>query len=163
MNVTQKFRIFRECGRDLWNLYLRDSQREEYLSRLCWQFDKILRELFQIILLDPCEVSCEVEYVKGGLEDFPEIFCVEIPNLNSDSIYISRERGHCGYWDFDLKGVSLEGIELVFIDFFDFEQIEWREFQYLRVNIVGFPAAPECIGRQALIPFVDAVIYLNNQ
>lgn len=160
MNVTEKIRFFRECGRTLWNSYLRCSSDDPHASRKVRDFEDILFRLYKTMVLEPCG-----SYANSGnsFADAPGLFSVRTLVRSSD-IFISRELGTCGYWDYKLdREYSLDEFDFEFVDFYDFEQIEWREFEYLRVVIRRSPAGVEIAGHHALIRFVDAEIFVVEQ
>jgi len=55
-----------------------------------------------------------------------------------------------GYWDFPIKNIPTE-TECLFICFFDFDQLDYRDNRYVRVEIKKCKSHPEVIGKHALI------------
>ena len=41
--------------------------------------------------------------------------------------------------------------EMVFVGFFDWDQLSFRDNQYVRVQLISWPAHPETKGKHALI------------
>jgi hypothetical protein len=55
-----------------------------------------------------------------------------------------------GYWDYPLKEVTEEA-RLIFIRFFDWDQLAYRDNRYVLVQVQSWSAHPETVGKQGLI------------
>jgi len=77
----------------------------------------------------------------------PEI----LVELRSDfcSIMLNREI-NSGYWDFPLREVTRDA-RLHFITFFDWDNLDYRDNRYVRVQVADWPSHPEAVGKDALI------------
>ena len=79
-------------------------------------------------------------------------FEVCIPN-SEHGVPISINRTHpaSGYWDNPVKVVKPGDADLRFAGFFDWDELGWKDFEFCRVVIAGFPSQPHLVGRLALI------------
>jgi hypothetical protein len=66
---------------------------------------------------------------------------------------IQNPRGpqQTGYWDDPVKEIPKNGIEMHFINFFDWNRMAVQDFRYYRVSVVKFDEHPHLVGREALI------------
>jgi hypothetical protein len=69
---------------------------------------------------------------------------------------VNRGKG-TGYWDDPLRSVDKGEIDLRFVQFFDWSELGFREFQFYRGRIVGSEKHPHLVGRDALIPVATGV------
>ena len=85
-----------------------------------------------------------------------ESLIVSIEHLPS-SIMLNRKNGsqaqgsYSGYWDEVLPLRNSDEISMEFVDFFDFDQIETRHFEYCLVCVKRCIIRPDIEGRLALI------------
>ena len=71
---------------------------------------------------------------------------------NDVPIMISRDQNpDCGYWDDVINRVGPTDLDLRFIDFFDFDQAGFIDFQYYLVHIEGSSKYPILAGHRALV------------
>jgi len=59
--------------------------------------------------------------------------------------------------------VDLSDVELIFDDYFDFDELSVRDFNYYRCKILKFPSQVEFEGRDALIEVQYANVFLDEQ
>jgi hypothetical protein len=64
------------------------------------------------------------------------------------------------YWDDPVDRVEGGQIDPRFIEFFDWNQLAARDFQYYRVKINSFPKHPHLVGREALLEIRYAGVFL---
>lgn len=62
-----------------------------------------------------------------------------------------RGPGQTGCWDDPVKEIPKNGIEMLFIEFFDWNRMAVQDFHYYRVRIAKFDQHPHLVGREALI------------
>lgn len=149
---------YRTCCVSIWNDYFNSVIDHERLSRQCWHFDLIKRRLFHALVLEPCGYYLDCDSL---MEDLPRLVSVERYSYMQNEIFINRTIEYSGYWDYDIKSLSFNGVKLMFIDFFDFDEISARRFMYLLTEIALFPDAPELCGRRALIRYDGARFSLS--
>lgn len=163
-DLTQKFTLYRECARNLWNRYFLNQMPLEDPWDFRDHFEDICVLLFTSFVLHPigrCKEKKTPSYM-AHLE--PLAFLQVIPSLDSGvPVQINREKeGSHAYWDYPLKTIRPPDATLLFIDYFDFDVLGSREFEYCLVRIVESKAFPEIIGRDALINSKDVKIVLQD-
>jgi hypothetical protein len=77
-------------------------------------------------------------------------------------IRVNREKNNSQYWDHPTTLVKPDEVDMRFIDFFDFGVLDFRDFQYCRVRIVGSNANADLVGRDALLECRDIVILFDD-
>jgi hypothetical protein len=55
-----------------------------------------------------------------------------------------------GYWDFPIRQVTSDA-RLLFLRFFDWNVLAYRDNRYVRVQVAEWFSQPEAIGKQTLI------------
>ena len=114
MEITDLMNTYRECSRNLWNVYF--SRREDIGASLD-AFEQIRELLFEALVVS--------ELVRDGTKegeenDLPILKVVPRPR---SEILINRpsEPGGAGYWDQEKDlVVGPDDITLQFLDYFDF-------------------------------------------
>lgn len=93
----------------------------------------------------------------------PLLFFTIVPSAESGvPINISRDKKSYGYWDYPINLVKSNEFEMRFIDFFDFDLLGFRDFQYCRVRIIQSNLNPDLIGHDALLCCNDIRIFFDN-
>jgi hypothetical protein len=67
-----------------------------------------------------------------------------------------------GLWDDPVNRVTAEQVEMHFLEFFDWNRLDYRDFQYYRVWIAGFNEQPHLVGREALMERQYVSVFLSN-
>lgn len=139
-DVTELMNAYRECARNLWNVYL--SRRTDIGTSLD-AFGQIRETLFDALVVD--------ELCEEGKERTSLILKV-IPQRSLILIQRLSGPGEAGYWDQEKDMVVGPGdITLAFLDYFDFAQIPIQDFRYYRCRVLSFPNYPNYEGREALL------------
>jgi hypothetical protein len=68
-----------------------------------------------------------------------------------------------GYWDDPVNLVEPRQAELLFIAYFDWDQMDYIDLRYYRVKIASFNAHSELVGREALIERQRAAVHLVDE
>jgi hypothetical protein len=68
-----------------------------------------------------------------------------------------------GYWDHPIKEIKAGEAEMHFIDHFDWNQMDYQDFQYYRAKIASFPAHPETVGLEVLLERSSYSVFLKGQ
>lgn len=155
-DITQLMTAYRECSRNLWNVYF--SEREDIGGSLD-TFGQIRELLFDALILS------ELPYGETGVTDSSSLVLNIVPQGRS-LILIQRLSGpgEAGYWDQEKDMVvSPNDITLAFIDYFDFSQVPIQDFHYFRCRIVSFPSHSEYEGREALLAVTSAKVFYDDQ
>jgi hypothetical protein len=146
MNIDETMNQFRLASRELFNNYFRSLHpypategnwtREE-------SFQEVQALLFKKQVIEPFKLG-ETNY-----GDVQSQIQVELRAGTSAPIMLNREI-KSGYWDHPQKEIS-EDARLLFISFFDFDQLDYRDHQYIRVEVHDWTSHPELINKHALI------------
>lgn len=155
-DVTELMNAYRECSRNLWNVYF--SGREDIGGSLD-VFEQIRQLLFDSLVLSelPCEGETETENEhRPVLKVVPqERVLILIQRLSGP--------GEAGYWDQEKDlVVGPTDIALAFIDYFDFSQIPIRDFHYYRCKVLSFPSHANYEGREALLEVSVASVFEDD-
>jgi hypothetical protein len=142
-DVTEIVDHYRITARSLWNTAfwtvsdLRTPEARE-------QFDEINLMLFDGLVLARLEQQME----RAQLFRSPMPFLRVTPSSQTVPILINQRPG-C--WDHPVNSVDSDKVEMHFIEFFDWNQFDYVDFQYYRVKIAKLDGHPDLIGREALI------------
>jgi hypothetical protein len=147
-DVTPIFDHYRVSARSIWNTaFWPDPEFREwdYVD----EFTSIERILFDSLVLAKLDLTFAMD----------DIFRVPMPlfHVNPSSqttpilIQCPRPGAPRGYWDDPVKEVSVGKVDMHFLTFFDWNQLDYRDFQYYRVQIAAFDEQPHLVGREALI------------
>jgi len=68
-----------------------------------------------------------------------------------------------GYWDDPVNLVKPGQVELLFIAYFDWDEMDYIDLRYYRVKIASIDTHSELVGREALIERQHAAIHLKNE
>jgi hypothetical protein len=152
-DVTELMNSYRECSRNLWNVYF--GKRNDIGDALD-VFEKIRELLFDSLVLS--ELSYEGE-AEG--EDIPPPALKVVPQGRS-LILIQRlsRPGEARHWDQEKDMVvGPDDITLAFVDFFDFWRPPMKDFHYFLCRILRFPSHVGYEGREALIEVRNAKVF----
>jgi hypothetical protein len=136
---------FRIAARELFNTYFRvdDPYKNNGWSG-AERFSDVEVLLFEKLVAEVAGLSI-VGY--GNLQ--PEIRVSLRQGLDHAPIMINRETDS-GYWDHPIREVTPDA-KLVFIRFFDWDQLDYRDNRYVRVQVEKWASHPEIEGKQALV------------
>jgi len=151
LDVSPVFDHYRMSARSVWNTAfwplpdLRDWNSVE-------RFQELERLLFDQLVL----FKLDREYPFDDIFRKPMPFFKVAPSSPCGCpIMIARARTHpdipSGYWDDPVNRVSAGQVEMQFLEFFDWNKLDYRDLQYYRVYIAGFDEQPHLVGREALI------------
>lgn len=155
MEIGQLFRLYRESSRHLFNVAFKPIIDEVYEGSFegfnsAWdvidRFEEVNRGLFDNLILKTLNVPGEL-----GREN-PLLRVV--PTSPSVPIAIENPKGDNNkYWDYPLEWIEPDDITLHFMEFFDFNGLEYREWKYIRAYIADCRKDPIVAGREALCEF----------
>jgi hypothetical protein len=157
--ITNLFDHYRVVARSIWNTgFWSEPDLQDWDSRD--QFQQIKRLLFKALV---------VARVEGGhccdLNSLPPDHCYHVVPLEPGPVPISIERPREGdrnhYWDDPVKEVKAADAELHFLDYFDWDEMAYIDFQYYRVRIAAFPSQLHLVGRDALLEHPYAKVFVN--
>ena len=152
-DVTQLMNAYRECSRNLWNVYF--AKRENIGGSLD-AFEQIRESLFDSLVVS--EIADEGD-AEG--DDIPPPALKAVPHARS-LILIKRLSGpgEAGYWDQEKDMVvGPDDITLAFVDYFDFSQVRIKDFRFYLCKILSFPRHPDYEGREALLEVSNVSVF----
>jgi len=143
-NIGEAMDKFRLASRELFNHYFRVSPppnndgwaAEERFARVeCVLFEELVTAPGGLSPIEYGLVNVEIQAVLSGSDFAPMML-----NRDIDS----------GYWDYPIREVTKEAT-LLFVRYFDWDQLGWRDNRYVRVQVAAWPAYPETVGKHALV------------
>ena len=144
MDLDAMMNQFRVASRELFNQFFRVPDPYNNDGWACEErFSRVQAALFQALVVEPAKLP-DSRY--GEL--FPSI-AVEL--RHGDRAPIMLNRGvDSGYWDHPLKEVTRDA-NLLFVSFFDWDQLDYRDNRYVRVKVEHWPSQKAAEGKHALI------------
>jgi hypothetical protein len=122
-------------------------------------FNDIRKLLFDSLVVAALKIdgACDIQLSAG------QIPALRIVPLHAGPVPIlihrPREGDRNNYWDDPVKEIMATDAELHFLDYFDWNQMDFVDFQYYRVRIVKFSAHPHLVGREALLEHQYAKVF----
>ena len=112
-----------------------------------WLFEErffvVQTVLFQKLVTEPAAIS-DTKYGCCQHDILVELSCGDLA-----PIMLNREIDS-GYWDFPIDKVT-KNARLLFVSFFDWDQLGFRDHRYVRVQVDRWPSHVEAVGKHALI------------
>lgn len=157
-DVTELMDHYRIISRSIWNAgFWPVSGLRNWDSRD--QFDQIKKLLFKSLV--DARAAEEDDFCDLG--NVPEHLYRVIPAGSAPvpiMIHQPREGDRNRYWDDPISQISGSEAELHFIDYFDWNEMDYIDFQYYRVRIAAFPTQPHLVGREALLDHRYARVFV---
>lgn len=143
-DIDEMMNRFRLASRELFNHYFRlqvpyDGDGWALEAR----FSEVQALLFQKLVLEPAALSG----TRYG--DVQSRILVQLGDTDVAPAMLNRETDS-GYWDYPKKELTKEPT-LVFVSFFDWDSLGFRDNRYVRVLIDSWPSCQEAVGKHALI------------
>lgn len=160
-DVTQRFNLYRECVRSLWNnFFLRSLLDEDSIDDAKQEYDDICVNIFSSLVLNPIGAGGFVKSKSYQLIQNPiDCFVVKPLPKSGTTIHINREiNKSSGYWDYQANRIPPDDIYLLFIDCFDFGQYGYRDMEYYLVMVSDSLTNKDLIGRNALIKACSSIV-----
>ena len=158
-DISNIFNHYRVSARAIWNTAFwpdPDFRNWDSIDR----FHEIEKLLFDELVL----AKIDREWPPHELFQAAIPFFHIVPSGAGMRIMIQNPRSEraTGYWDHPVD-VALRGeAELLFIAYFDWDQMNYIDLRYYRVKIASFDAHPEVVGRDALIDCQNTAVHLVN-
>jgi hypothetical protein len=122
------------------------------------RFKEIQRILFDELVLEKVDKDWPLHNIfKVAIPFFRAVPTGQVPNM----IQNSRSEMETGYWDHAVNYIKPG--ELHFLEYFDWNLMDYADFGYYRVKIVSFEAHPEVVGRGALVDRLHAIIQITSE
>jgi hypothetical protein len=145
MTLDERMNQFRLVSRDLFNHYFRIPH--PYDGGAGWtpeeRFSEVQRLLFRSLVIDSAKLVGR-EY--GDVQE-----CIIVASRTGSDIPLLLNREiNSGYWDHPITAAP-SSAALLFIGFFDWDQLDIRDNQYVRVKVENWPGHHDLAGKHALI------------
>lgn len=144
VDIDERMKQFRLASREIFNRFFHIPEPYENDGWLLEErFSDLQVLLFEKLVSEPAKLST----IRYGIVQ--NEIAVTLSSVDVAPIMINRDVDS-GYWDYPVKEVTKEA-SLFFVCFFDWDQLDCRDNQYVRVQIDRWPAHPDAVGRHALI------------
>jgi hypothetical protein len=160
-DLTSVFDHYRMSARAIWNTAFWPDQDFRNWDSI-EQFHEIEKLLFQELVLAKVEREWPLQDVFKSAIPFFHV----VPSIAHGTpvlIHKPRQGDSAGYWDDPVNLVKPGQAELLFIAYFDWNQMDYIDLRYYRARIASFDIHSELIGREALIERQHAAIHLINE
>lgn len=173
-DATDVLQSYRECMRHLWNssfLSLLPTAQDPWELRDL--FDDAGSLLFSALVVERLGLSSRVgsdQMLSQNRRPSPPplTWLRVVPRTDRTPIMINRDAtADSGYWDHPVKRVSAADLDLRFVRWFDFDELDSRDFKYYQVKILS-SSIEGVAGRAALVEceyarvFVDEAAFANT-
>jgi len=159
-DVSIVFDHYRSSARAIWNTaFWPDPDFRNWDS--IDQFHEIEKLLFQELVL--AKMDREWPLCDLFVNAIP--FLQVVPSIaHGTPIMIQNPRPSAptGYWDDPVGLIEPRQADLLFIAYFDWNEMDYIDLRYYRVKIASFDAHPELVGREALIERQHATVHLTT-
>lgn len=184
-NITPYFSLYREYARALWNTTSART-KTEVVSQVysnctvlhikseepSWDqvesFEHVCVHLFDYLVLSRLGLSDQVSkslgtnavkkampnFIVRPIPEFNPVIFLQILDDDPDSIRYSGEQ-------VTLSSEDVEGMELYFVDFFDYDSLGIRDFEFYEVRIGKWLSQPRFVGLNGLVRFSEANVFLR--
>jgi hypothetical protein len=143
------------------------STRDNEDCDLIEDFEEVARVLFERLVLVQL---AEERFCDGKFE--PEIgsmimgnTIMIVPGSTGMTVMISRDKSGGGnrYWDHPITHLETDDVEIVFREYFDWDQFGLIDFRYYLGTIVTSSKYPEIIGHQVLVETIYAKVMYDER
>lgn len=155
--MSSIFDHYRVSARAVWNNAfwpIIDHTNWNYVD----QFDEIKRILFDQLVLDRVGKDFPVQNIFRT----PMAFFRVVPSWKSSPVMIQNPRPDksTGYWDHPVNRLGPEDAEMHFLEYFDWNRLDFVDFEYYHAMIARFDTRPELVGREVLIDRKNASVQM---
>jgi hypothetical protein len=158
-DITDLMNHYRVVARMVWNTgFWTQAELRTWDARD--QFEQVKKVLFKAL------VGARIK--PGHLCDLDVLaeFNLRVIPVTSGPVPIMIQRpsqqGQATYWDDPFKQLSESQAKLQFIDYFDWDLMNYADFQYYRVRIKEFPQQSHLVGREALVEHSHARVFFDS-
>jgi hypothetical protein len=154
--VTDLMDHYRVVARSVWNTgFWLVPELRNWDSRE--RFEEIKRLLFRKLVSERLEQPDEPQ-AKGCDYRVVPVGTGPVPIM----IHQPRQADRNLYWDDPIREIRASESELCFLDYFDWDEMTYIDFQYYRVRIQAFASQPQLVGREALLQHHDAKVFVSS-
>ena len=155
VDVTDLMNDYRECSRNLWNT--RFAPKGDSWDLHC-SYESIRKLLFRALVAD--------EIVEGGVTHTmtPLPVLRVVPRDGIVPLLVAKEEpgGSTSWQTVESLRFPEDGIELEFIDYFDWSSYPIKDFRFYQCRILSFTRNPESKGWKAMLEVGDAKIFYDH-
>jgi len=141
---------YRLCLRTIWNTFLAtecDWDDRDYFCNAAVQ-------LFKAIVLFSFEEDRKSEILPAYRDDQKPFMPIRVKATNAEGILVSKSGKFHDAEPLNSE-INLEHVDMRYVDLYDFNELSFREFKYVNVEIVA-SLKIEQVGYRLLIPFENA-------
>lgn len=163
-DVTDLFHRYQECARHIWNASFLPSLSKATQWDTRDLFEDVCVLLFKALILMPLghdDADKRPSYHRD--KKCLHFLRIEPAASSGTPIRISREEGSERCWDHPYGYLRAGELDLRFVDFFDFDVLGQRQFEFYRARIVESTVDPALIGRDALVQVNAVRIRLGDE
>jgi hypothetical protein len=157
-DVSSIFDHYRVSARAIWNTAFwpdPDFRNWDSIDR----FDEMQRLLFDWLVLEKVDREWPLQDLFRNAIPFFQI----IPRGHEPILIQNPRPEGTGYWDHPVNSIKPGQAELLFIQYFDWDRMDYADLRYYRVKIAAFETQPELVGREALIDREHAAVHLVDE
>ena len=150
--ATELVNLYRQALHQLWNMHFWAPEPYRDIASVR-QFDRVKLPLFLALVVDRLGSDlADPERIFG--DAFKVVPPVSKPYGSIPSLLIeSPEKS--GIWKTMQGPFKADDVNLSLLDFFDWQQLGWRDFRYFLVHVKALPAHPSLIGCCGLVEVGD--------
>lgn len=145
-DLNERMSLFRLASRELFNQFFRVSDPYN-CGQVAWQqeerFCDVQIELFKKMVAEPLCLNV-VEY------GYPQPRVLVEPREEGIIPIMLNREVDSGYWDYPVQEIGADA-RLLFIGFFDWDQLDCRDNRYVRVQVDSWSTHPDVAGKHGLI------------
>jgi hypothetical protein len=163
-DVTDVLQSFRECVRHLWNanfMSLIPASEDRWEPQHV--FEEAASILFRALVVHRLGLGPEAYSDHALKPTTPLSWLRVVPSGDRGCpIMINRDaKALSGYWDHPITRVSAADVDLRFVSWFDFDDLDFRDFKYYQVHILS-SRIEGIAGRSALLECEYARVFLDD-
>jgi hypothetical protein len=163
-DVTDVLQSYRECVRHLWNAsFMALIPTAEDRWKLQHLFEEAASVLFRALVVERLGLGSEA-YSGHALSPTTPLTWLHVVPIGDygSPIMINRDAAAgSGYWDHPITRVSAADVGLRFVCWFDFDDLDFRDFKYYQVRILS-SRIEGVAGRAALVECEYARVLLDD-
>lgn len=165
-DITKEMNTYRECVRNIWNVYFLRQLTPENEFSIKDEFDRISTKIFSALILNRIGRASYKKSTMNQSKLKPLFFLTVVPLSDSEvPIYINRKKGNDEreYWDYPIGLIKSGDVDMRFVDFYDYGQYGFRDFEYYLINIKNSSVNSDLQGRNALIKTIYARVFFDDK
>jgi hypothetical protein len=158
-DITELMDHFTVVARSVWNMGFRpEFGFRNFDSRD--HFEQIKELLFKALVVAPLEEGhhCDLNTLPDPIYQVVPAGPEPVPII----IRRPREGDSNWHWDDPVEEITAADSELQFLDYFDWDHLNYADFQYYRVRISVLRAHPHLVGREALVEHQCARVFATG-